>query len=987
MDYYSITTSELEWRSSICFCGSLLCRGTFLHYAAQEELQQILDRSGGPAWRVATLLRGCCSETSELSSQELSLLKHHGIGDIALAQNSPSWLKRYAVDTIRFLEYERKALPCALMRSKPMNSSSSSSSATTIANTSTSTSSSSAVTQPGDNLVQSQYTFVTADGDARSVLEQRMQSLLCSLSLISNFLSKQKSEKIRNQMPLKILSVSETIARIWNLMKTIPVLLKKYLIQPLAKHINAGASAAAVSATTATAEDEIETETGEALPAGAAVAVVGKQSKKKTSQSREKLEILKMAQKKINSFFLMNNSLPPVTMSALRTCIREIREVILSIQQHSTSVARLVLLSDVLAMWCHTTTFVEIQRYDPVVSEPIEVVARELGTTTIGKEKLLKYIGQSSLLSSSSVNPNHSSNHSSNSSLGLIQKEKTETGVDEKSVSDEEESTSASANADASVVNESTTVHNERAHDNDDVENSMEISSIEEISTLTPSPSLSPSTTATTISTLTPQEALNNTNGHHSSNPVTVTEENGKTSQRGGYRKRKSSAATAAATAMVSLNPNDVIYSGTRQYSSTYIFWQLISWFNAGTEQENDHLDLLGTSYLPLPSSCFGYSSKDYSSKTRDALFDHWYNEKTLSLPFPSILRSCFSQPNPSTTSGSTSATSVGLSDTSTSPSVVDFDVSSSHEFLMLGSPVLDVGLGQVDAVENCLKEIFGSSYQRKLIQQQQRKSSTAAAAAGVVTGAGAGIGVGEFGEQLQQYDFNLPPEKPTAWVQCESCLKWRRVPFHVSIESLPDQWYCHENNWDLDKATCDYPQDNFDTEKETTLQTTSSTTTTAITDASEAQSHNQGKQKWIEPVKEGDWKDVYCLRNEVFYEAKAIKVRTVKKGEGKGEEQVEIKFHFKGWKPSQDEWIELGSDRIAPYHLYTNVTSKSVRDQEKWQGKKVTATAATATAAAPSTTTTTPKSKPSATTKKGTKRKGNGENDKLLQKKSKNSV
>ena len=338
----------------------------------------------------------------------------------------------------------------------------------------------------------------------------------------------------------------------------------------------------------------------------------------------------------------------------------------------------------------------------------------------------------------------------------------------------------------------------------------------------------------------------------------------------------------------VDINPNDVIYSGTRHYSSTYIFWQLISWFNAGTEQENDQLDLLGTSYLPLPSFCFGSSSKDYTATTREILRDHWNTDKTLSLPFPKILRQCFSD----------------------DPTPCNIPI--------LGSPVLDVGLGQVDAVENCLKEIFGNNLQRQ---------------------------VEEFG----QYDLNLPPERPTAWVQCESCLKWRRVPFHINVETLPEKWYCHENTWDYEKATCDYPQDNFDSEKEATL----------LTERAE-----------IEPVKEGDWRDVYCLRNEVYYEAKAMKLRTVKRKNGQGEDQIEIKFHFKGWKPSQDEWIELGSERIAPHHLYTNVASKTIREQEKWQGRKL-----------PTSLPPTPK----VSTNKGMKRKGKVENE--LQKKSKNSL
>ena len=51
MDYYSITTSDIEWRAAICLCGQSTCRGSFLHYATQDDLQQVLNQNCGPLWR------------------------------------------------------------------------------------------------------------------------------------------------------------------------------------------------------------------------------------------------------------------------------------------------------------------------------------------------------------------------------------------------------------------------------------------------------------------------------------------------------------------------------------------------------------------------------------------------------------------------------------------------------------------------------------------------------------------------------------------------------------------------------------------------------------------------------------------------------------------------------------------------------------------------------------------------------------------------
>jgi hypothetical protein len=55
-----------------------------------------------------------------------------------------------------------------------------------------------------------------------------------------------------------------------------------------------------------------------------------------------------------------------------------------------------------------------------------------------------------------------------------------------------------------------------------------------------------------------------------------------------------------------------------------------------------------------------------------------------------------------------------------------------------------------------------------------------------------------------------VPVKKVTQWVQCErrNCKKWRKVPAHISMKSLPEKWYCEMNSWDLDRASCDGPED-----------------------------------------------------------------------------------------------------------------------------------------------------------------------------------
>ncbi|CAN0548020.1 unnamed protein product, partial [Ectocarpus sp. 12 AP-2014] len=44
----------------------------------------------------------------------------------------------------------------------------------------------------------------------------------------------------------------------------------------------------------------------------------------------------------------------------------------------------------------------------------------------------------------------------------------------------------------------------------------------------------------------------------------------------------------------------------------------------------------------------------------------------------------------------------------------------------------------------------------------------------------------------------------PTPWAQCDRCLKWRRIPWHIDPETLPELWTCENNTWDPETASCD---------------------------------------------------------------------------------------------------------------------------------------------------------------------------------------
>ena len=82
MDYSAMTTSDVEWRAAVCLCGSPFCRGSFLHFATQDDLQQVLNLNCGSLIRFASLLRACGSRM--FSAQDQATLDRHGMGEVVL---------------------------------------------------------------------------------------------------------------------------------------------------------------------------------------------------------------------------------------------------------------------------------------------------------------------------------------------------------------------------------------------------------------------------------------------------------------------------------------------------------------------------------------------------------------------------------------------------------------------------------------------------------------------------------------------------------------------------------------------------------------------------------------------------------------------------------------------------------------------------------------------------------------------------------------
>lgn len=43
-----------------------------------------------------------------------------------------------------------------------------------------------------------------------------------------------------------------------------------------------------------------------------------------------------------------------------------------------------------------------------------------------------------------------------------------------------------------------------------------------------------------------------------------------------------------------------------------------------------------------------------------------------------------------------------------------------------------------------------------------------------------------------------------TPWVQCDGCYKWRKMPWFVNTELLGEKFFCSDNKWNLEEASCE---------------------------------------------------------------------------------------------------------------------------------------------------------------------------------------
>eukprot|EP01038_Epipyxis_sp_PR26KG_P004388 gene4388-6204_t len=856
MDYYSITTSDVEWRAAICLCGMPACRGSFLHYATQDDLQQILNQNCGPLWRFSALLRNCSNRP--LRPDDEDVLNRHGMGNAALGKNPPLWMKKYAVENLKLIEYERKALPCALMRAKDVNGS------TSI------------------------YTFSSADMDARSVMEQRIQSLVCSFSMIQQILQQQTSKS--SSFPLVAYTSNEAISKVYEKLYRIPDLLNQYLIDT---------------------DEEVDFDN----------------LKKGSPGNTKKLKAIAVRKTAVQTVIQKILSLleedRPKGLNTLRELLLKIRLILIEIECYSVKKARINQLNDILVLWAYTQNFCYAQEYDSIESGPITVPARDLGTNIL-RNKIFKFeiegLRPRPEHKSESNNSNNNINNNNNSMAEEMElsywpnvtSESQSLPVHDNQTEKTEECIGNNHNNNndlvINIINEvqnpadismfSCETDKETASDLTRLENSLTCDDNIPINGYDVDTSqLKQSSLSTAESN--DDHIVDVIDNHNISDSTTTS-----SSHRDDNRDE-----TAAVTAddhqsllnnqefAAYLSPDEPIYTSTKKYPSLFTFWQLMGWYNAGTDEKVDAPNLFGCVQLPEPSCCFGYVEQSYGAKQRQILIDLLREDKMQTMPWPKSLKACFNSP-------STSSTFI-------MPSV------------LYGSPMLDSSLGKVGAVERVVQELLATeSFVNCLNQNNNRNNKT--------NGNDSSHKSKSNGESVInspgiQFDNILPPELPTSWVQCDLCHKWRRIPYHIDPESLVDTWNCTMNTWDGESANCNAPQDDYDPIKENTVD---------VAIANNGNKDGSKRDSHLRVFQVNESYDLWCNRNKLYYEAVVKQIKKPKRTNNDEFKPTKVLFHFIGWSSSFDEWIPSDSDRIAPHNLYTNPLTKDPREQEKWQGR-----------------------------------------------------
>jgi hypothetical protein len=337
-------------------------------------------------------------------------------------------------------------------------------------------------------------------------------------------------------------------------------------------------------------------------------------------------------------------------------------------------------------------------------------------------------------------------------------------------------------------------------------------------------------------------------------------------------------------------DPDEAVANVTVKYTGDYVMSQLLQWFNGGVGQKQGLPDMVGCVILPsveatlLSSATFSGRAKKtstiYRSQLRPRLFDWLRDHHQRGSAFPDELTKVFNPPE-------LVYTGEGL------------------EVLPLGSPILDLLVMGEDANINLVLAALDEDRLRDL---------------------GANASTDSAANRLEStVDEGMPVQAVAKWVQCENedCLKWRRLPFFVDLDVLPEQFFCKENVWNPKAQSCDAQEDTWD-QNDANVQNGGVAKDSDKQMMAYEEEGNEGRQAELAKYEIGSRFDImrvgknyYCTGEVVDSDFKS--------------DTKKVKLHFPKTPEKFDEWIEITSLRIAPF----NSKQVSKKDRQKAKAKE----------------------------------------------------
>jgi hypothetical protein len=321
-------------------------------------------------------------------------------------------------------------------------------------------------------------------------------------------------------------------------------------------------------------------------------------------------------------------------------------------------------------------------------------------------------------------------------------------------------------------------------------------------------------------------------------------------------------------------SPDDVVAKVNVQYTGDYVLSQLLQWYNGGIGQKPGLPDLSGCVALPHISGCWlsplipkkkivTDRKTAYDTKIRQQLVEWLQDPFKRGGPFSEDVKKAFYSQTP---------------------------IDTPADRILFGSPILDfLVMGDESNIYDSLEELDAEN------KISARDSSNA----------------------LTTVDRGRPAQAVCRWVQCEkqNCLKWRKVPWHVDVDLLPEVFVCEDNTWDPSRASCDAPEDDWDVDDKLVGAD-------GKVDESPARKKRKGPAL---PSREADFRvgAKFDVRRKGRYT-----IGTVTHIDFSGKLK-RVRFHFRRTSSEADEWIEFGSDRIAVLHSMT-ADPKRKREQGK---------------------------------------------------------